>query len=401
MPTLTTSSPLKDAVAMLNRKTPVGSAMSSSEWAMFPADVRMRAMFSARVENERILADMQQRLQARISLAQKDGRTMDRGVFIEEMRDELTQAGYKRGDAKRGSLQDLKSTRRLGLIWDMNLAQAQGYARWKADMTPEGLENEPCYEFIRVMERMEVRDWPLIWEQAGGRFFDGPGSNDDYPFAKGRMMAAKTDGIWKRISRFNTPWPPYDWGSGMGLRGVDRDESELLGVIDPADVLVPEDEPFNETTVASLRGIPAEGRERIERALLGDVILQGDEIRIAPADRPQPGMAIPRIPAVLAEAAPRATAVLAEWPERDLERVMQAIRRTVAYARIRQLAAEAGGQVNDVDFLTRAMIQFQAGASERAAILSIRQGPIRDLQWTDADFSEVRGILAQVTGGAR
>jgi hypothetical protein len=62
---------------------------------------------------------------------------------------------------------------------------------------------------------------------------------------------------------------------------------------------------------------------------------------------------------------------------------------------------EAGADVQDIDFLTRAMIQFQAGASERSAILSIRQGPIRDLQWTEADFHEVKTILAELTGGAR
>jgi len=278
MPQIATDRPLKDAVELFSRKVPVGSSMSSREWELLQAEIRMRAMFSARVENERLLVEMQVRLQARIALAKKDGRTMDRGVFIEEMREELRKAGYKRGEAKRGSIQDLKSTRRLGLIWDMNLAQAQGYARWKADMTPEGLENEPCYEFIRVMSRIEVRDWPVIWEQSGGEFFDGPGSNDDYSWAKGRMIAAKNDPIWKRISRFGAPWPPFDWGSGMGLRGVGRDEAERLGVIDPEDVVTPLAFPFNSGTRASAKKIPESGRESL-RSAFGDAIrFDGDEI---------------------------------------------------------------------------------------------------------------------------
>jgi hypothetical protein len=278
MPRIATDRPLQDAVDIFSRKVPVGSGMSSREWELLQSEIRMRAMFSARVENERLLAEMQVRLQARIALAKKDGRTIDRGVFIEEMREELRKAGYKRGEAKRGAIQDLKSTRRLGLIWDMNLAQAQGYARWKADMTPEGLENEPCYEFIRVMSRIEVRDWPVIWEQSGGEFFDGPGSNDDYSWAKGRMIAAKNDPIWKRISRFGTPWPPFDWGSGMGLRGVGRDEAERLGVIDPEDVVTPLAFPFNSGTRASAKKIPESGRESL-RSAFGDAIrFDGEEI---------------------------------------------------------------------------------------------------------------------------
>jgi hypothetical protein len=235
-------------------------------------------MFSARVENERLLAEMQMRLQARIELAKREGRTMDRGVFIEEMREELRKEGYKRGDAKRGSLQDLKSTKRLGLIWDMNVSQAQGYARWKADMTPEGLENEPCYELIRVMDRMERRDWPTIWSQAGGEFFGGVGSNDDYPFSQGRMIAAKNDPIWIAISRFGTPWPPFDWGSGMGLRGIDRDETESLGVLDADDEVLPMAVPFNSGHRMSVAGLPETGLENL-RSAFGDTIrFDGDDI---------------------------------------------------------------------------------------------------------------------------
>jgi hypothetical protein len=282
---LTTSQPLKDAVDMLTRKVPVGSAMSSREWEALQAEIKLRAMFSARVENERLLEEMRSRLQVRIELAKKDGRTMDRGVFIEEMREELRKAGYKRGEARRGSVQDLKSSRRLGLIWDMNVAQAQGYARWKSAMTPEGLETEPCYELIRTMGRMEVRPWPVIWGQAGGEFYDGPGSNDDYPNAPGRMIAKKTDPIWTRISRFGTPWPPFDWGSGMSLRGIDRDEADAFGITTPDEQLAPLDTPFNAETKASVKGIPEAGRKRILDALAGDVEIVGDEIRIIPPER--------------------------------------------------------------------------------------------------------------------
>lgn len=269
MPSITTDLPLADAVAVLDRKTPVGAALSSREWERLPAEIRLRAMFSARVENERLLGEMQQRLQARIELAKKDGRTMDRGVFIEEMRAELTQSGYKRGDAKRGSLRDLKSTRRLGLIWDMNLAQVQGYAKWKSDMDPDILDAVPAQELIRVRAKVEVREWPLVWADHGGKFYGEPGP--DYPNAPGRMIALKTDPIWRWISRFKTPWPPYDWGSGMGLRNVRRDAAETLGVLAPGAQLIPLAVPFNEGAEMSAKGVPESGRESL-RSAFGDAI---------------------------------------------------------------------------------------------------------------------------------
>ena len=154
---------------------------------------------------------------------------MNRGRFIEEMRALLTQAGYKRGDAKRGSLQDLKSIRRLSLIWKMNLDQAMGYSSWKSSQSEVMLKMWPCMEFVRLEPRLEIRDWPTIWQDHGGKFYGSPGI--DYPNAPGRMLALRNDPIWPAINRFGVPWKPFDWGSGMGTRNVPRDMAVRLGVI--------------------------------------------------------------------------------------------------------------------------------------------------------------------------
>lgn len=285
MPSITTDRPLKDAVDMLSGKVPVGSGMSSREWEDLHAEIKLRSMFAARVENEHILAEMQSRLQVRIELAKKDGRTMDRGVFIEEMREELRKFVYKRGDAKRGSLRDLKSTRRLGLIWDMNLAQAQGYAKWKGDMAPDILDAVPAQELIRVRAKVEIRDWPLVWADHGGKFYGEPGP--DYPGAPGRMIALKTDPIWRYISRFKTPWPPYDWGSGMGLKNVRRAQAEALGVLAPGATLIPLAAPFNAGHEMSAKGVPESGRESL-RSAFGDAIrFDGDRILLQRETSPE------------------------------------------------------------------------------------------------------------------
>ncbi len=284
MVSFTTSAPLMHAVAHISGRTPLGSILKSREWELVAAELRMRAFFSAQVVNERILAEAQKRIMQRIKLERSiledgtQGALMDRGRFIEEMRQVLSEEGYKRGTAKRGSLLDMKSTRRLGLIWDMNLAQAQGFARWKSDQTVHGLENEPCYELVRLEQRVDPRDWPLIWAEHGGKFHGTPGA--DYPLAPGRMIALKTDPIWTYISRFKTPWPPFDWDSGMGLTGIDRAESETLGVIGPDDVLVPLNKPFNDGYTMSLTDVPEAGRERLRSQLGDSILIDGDAISI-------------------------------------------------------------------------------------------------------------------------
>lgn len=393
MPAIVTDQPLRHAVDNITRRVVVPSGMTSREWELLQAEIRLRAFFSAGVENERILEEMRERLQARIELAKREGRTVDRGVFIEEMREIIRQTGYKRDeDVKRGSLRDLKSTRRLELIWDMNLAQAQGYARWKSDMDPDGLDNEPCYELIRVRNRMEIRDWPRIWMDAGGEFYDGQGSNDDYPLAPGRMIALKTDPIWTRISRFGTPWPPFDWGSGMGLRGVGRDESDAFGITDPEQIIEPLDKPFNEGTTASVRGISQRGRERLVQAMRGDVEVEGDTIRLRPAAVP-PRVAL--YPRPVQQGMERAASELAQWPENRLRDLLAVLETTVAWPRFRAAMEAQGMDPQNHQALIRALAQFSATPEAREAISQVRMTSSRDAFWSPADFHAVEDFFGK------
>ncbi len=260
-------------------RTVTPSGMTSREWALLPAEVRLRSMFSSRVEHERTLAEMKVRLSAGIANEKRDGATMDKSRFIEEMRAIIKDSGYRRPDGVgKKSLQNLKSRARLELIWKMNVSQARGYAKWLADMTPEGLENEPCYELVRVMQRSEVRDWPTLWENFGGKFYGGKGSNKDYP-REGRMIAKKTSPIWRQLSRFGTPWPPFDWGSGMGLAGIDLDEAEALGAVGPDDEpQAPLAAPFNAGHSMSAKGIPESGKENLRSAFGGAVKFDNERV---------------------------------------------------------------------------------------------------------------------------
>lgn len=284
MTSLDLNSPLQQAVAQMAARKVTASPMTSREWELLPAEVRLRAMFSARVEHERTLAEMQSRITAGLAGQKVDGATMDKSRFVAEMRAMIKTTGYKRPDGThRKSVQNLRSRARLELIWDMNQAQAVGYAKWLTDMDPDLLEVSPCYELVRVKARVEVRDWPIIWEDHGGKFYGGKGSNKYYPGAKGRMIAKKTDPIWRYISRFKSPWPPFDWGSGMGLRAVRLAEAEDLGVIGPDDApQTPLTEPFNANASASVAGIPEDRVQAILRDFAGDVEIVDGRLQIIP-----------------------------------------------------------------------------------------------------------------------
>ena len=84
---------------------------------------------------------------------------------------------------------------------------------------PVTLYMYPANELVRIGPPPTHRDWARRWVDAGGHTFDG------------RMIALKDDPIWCAISDFQLPFPPFAVGSGMGVRDVDRDTAEKLGVV--------------------------------------------------------------------------------------------------------------------------------------------------------------------------
>lgn len=271
---LTTDSPLQGAIDAMDRRSPVGSTMASADWERVPAEVRDRAFWISTLENERALVEARRRL-AQVIAQQRDaaeagGRVMDRGRFVLEMQEVLREVGYVPNPELRGTLQDVSSSLRLSLIWDMNLRMAAGYSQWNAEQNGVSLLRAPAQELIRVEGRVERRDWPRIWAEAGGQFYGEPGG--DYPNAPGRMIALKTDPIWVRISQFGVPWAPFAWGSGMGLRNVRRRQAIELGVIEAdAEPPRPRETPFNEGLSSSVAGWPEESRAKIQRTW-GDAV---------------------------------------------------------------------------------------------------------------------------------
>lgn len=265
--------PLTEAVAKISAKTPVGSVLRSAEWAEVPLALRERAQFSAGVESARVLQAIQERMEGLIKLqreqlASGDTATFDRSSFIDAIRAIARDEGLTPEDpAKRGTIQDITSVPRLGMIFDMQQAQAQEYARWKMDQTEGALLLYPAQEFVRIEPRRVPRqNWPERWAAAGGRFFEG------------RMIALKTDPVWEKLSRFGTPWPPFDFNSGMGIEDVDRDEAVRLGVMAADQGVEPIVKDFNERLEASAEGLSQELRDVLKTHFGDQIAVEGDRI---------------------------------------------------------------------------------------------------------------------------
>jgi hypothetical protein len=115
----------------------------------------------------------------------------------------------------------------------MQTGMTRGYGQWVQGQDEAVLDQWPGQELYRAMEAEQPRPWAQIWSEAGGEIFDG------------RMIALKNDPIWTRISRFGLPYPPFDYGSRMDIRDVDRDTCIELGLIDRDTVIPPQTRDFN------------------------------------------------------------------------------------------------------------------------------------------------------------
>ncbi|MDR2981860.1 MAG: hypothetical protein LBV12_06395 [Puniceicoccales bacterium] len=252
--------PFQQAVERLQGKVLVPSPLRSAEWEGVPLAIRERSLWSSGIEKIRVLDSMRTKL---LQAVKPDGTGpfMDRSKFVADMRRELGAIA----DGTKGSLEDISSIRRLQLIYDFQVEDANSYGRWKMEQDPELLDEYPCQEFLRVESRIKERlDWVARWQAAGGQLYDG------------RMIARKDDPVWIKLSRFGRPWPPFDYGSGMGIEDIHRSEAEDMGVIAKGEKITPAEEGFNKELKASTAGLSPQARELLADFFGDRVNLSGD-----------------------------------------------------------------------------------------------------------------------------
>lgn len=258
-----------DAVDTIGDKTPIGSALTSEEWSQIPLALRQRAFFSATIESVRFLQNMRDGITDFLSRSVEDvggGQTAlkegSRQQFIANFSDLAIRMGLGPLDAsKAGTIEDITSEGRLGLIFDTMTQSANDYSYWKQGQNPDVLDEFPAQQFIRERDVKTPR--PVHQENEG-------------------VVRLKTDlDFWMAMNDpsfggFGVPWGPWGFNSGMGVEDTDRETAEQLGLLDPGDTVQPVEKDFNDRLEASTRGLDDDMKALLKKSF-GDQVEMDDE----------------------------------------------------------------------------------------------------------------------------
>jgi hypothetical protein len=237
-----------DAVDKIGDKTPIGSLLDSDAWSDMPLALRERAFFSSEIESVRFLQSMRDGVTDFLAnnkemtesgeMALKEG---SRQQFIKDFQDLAISQGLGPLDpADAGTLKDITSEGRLGLVFDVQTQSAHDFTYWKQGMNPDVLDAYPAQRFIRERDVKTPR--PIHQQNEG-------------------VVRLKSDlHFWlamndPAIGGFGVPWGPWGFGSGMGVEDVEREEAEGMGIIQPGEAVRPVDGDFNDHLEASTHGI--------------------------------------------------------------------------------------------------------------------------------------------------
>lgn len=238
--------PLTEALqnSLARRVLALSSAIGTAEIQRdIPQAIRDRAFFSARTPYAGYLAETQADIQRALqpdTIVNPDGSTRPAGPgeslsgaqIRALMKERLAALDYRPAAGEEGSLTDLSSDRRTNLIIETQLAQVRNFGWWKQGLDPAILDAYPAQELYRALDREQPRIWQVRWNAAKAAL--GRASSATYAETTlGPFVALKDDPIWRELSAFGNPYPPFDFNSGMRTRDVARARAISLGVMDP------------------------------------------------------------------------------------------------------------------------------------------------------------------------
>lgn len=235
----------------------------TKELDMMPVWLRERAFFMAGVNRVEILQEFENRVRriAKGELTVQEAR--------KELRGELDRLGYEPEAGTEGTIKDLRTMRRMNVALETNLAQIHGYDRWMRQQ--EALKAFPAQKFVRLrLANVPRPDWPERFALAVAESGEAAGAN------VGEMAALVNHPCWVRLSRFGTPYAPFDFGSGMGLRPLSRTAAKDLGLMPGPEataaheqMMEPQDRGLNESLEASPAITGQEFRDELAEAMQG------------------------------------------------------------------------------------------------------------------------------------
>lgn len=193
-------------------------ALSSAEWEAMSREFREASFWIAGQEQVAALA-VYRKAAAMVAAGDVSSTEVRRAV-----RAALAAANYMPADFDDvGTFRDIRTPARMEFIIRTNVEMAAGYARHKAF---NGSLSHPAQRLVRMGYRQQPRDWEQRWRIAYGSL--PPGEREK---ACATDMVARNDClIWQRLSRFDQPYPPFDYNSGMVLHAVTYSEAVALGI---------------------------------------------------------------------------------------------------------------------------------------------------------------------------
>ena len=266
------------AAEKILQKALVASNIDSREWNSVQAGLRDRAFISSQVAEHQFLDAF------RTGSAAHAAGAADISKIRMALRDYLTRKGYQPTDEERGTIKDLTLKARLDVIIKTNVATARGFVRYANGMSPGAFAAFPAMKLLRIRQRKQGRAWDARWKAAGDSV-GWKGATPDF----GTRTALKDSPIWQALGEgaggyrdgLGNPFPPFAWGSGVGVVDVSRKEAIELGLISDEELREKTAEMQKQRDAGSLPGMNANMRVEDPNGNLYGVLRKkfGDQIQ--------------------------------------------------------------------------------------------------------------------------
>lgn len=249
---------------MRAKVTVPAAGMSSADWDGVDPDIRERSYWTAREGHYTRVQGFRDRSQGIV-----DG-NLSEADALREVRAMLRATGYRPEPGTEGTIQDLNSDARQRLILETNVAMVQERAYRDSMM---GSLAYPAQRLVRIRYSRQPRDWDARWREAAAAVnYEGVATD-------GSHIALLTSPIWRKLSRFDLDYPPFDFNSGMGVDPVDYEEAQRHGLVIPeATVDGMDGESLNASLEASIAKMDGDLQQAFVEALEDCVEVEGDRV---------------------------------------------------------------------------------------------------------------------------
>lgn len=249
---------------MRTKITVPAAGMSSADWDGVDPDIRERSFWTAREGCYARVQGFRDRCQGIV-----DG-NLSEADALREVRAMLRATGYQPEPGTEGTIQDLNSDARQRLILDTNVAMVRERA-YRDSML--GSLAYPAQRLVRIRYSRQPRDWDARWREAAAAVnYEGVATD-------GSHIALLTSPIWRKLSRFDLDYPPFDFNSGMGVDPVDYEEARRHGLTIPEATLEGADgESLNASLEASIARMDGDLQQAFVNALEDCVEVEGDRV---------------------------------------------------------------------------------------------------------------------------